>query len=65
MNNHLPLAGTNMGSWVQVQYKNEVELSPVCCVVSEVETVACGAEFTVWLSPVEGISKLTAKSSTI
>lgn len=40
--------------------KNEVELSPVRCLVSEVKTVACGAEFTVWLSSAEGASILTA-----
>lgn len=36
----------------------EVELSPVRCLVSEVKTVACGAEFTVWLSSAEGASIL-------
>ncbi|KAM1775689.1 hypothetical protein ACFX11_042588 [Malus domestica] len=40
--------------------KNEVEASPVRCQVSEVKSVACGGDFTVWLSSVEGASILTA-----
>ncbi|KAL2504013.1 Regulator of chromosome condensation (RCC1) family protein [Abeliophyllum distichum] len=40
--------------------KNEVEPSPVCCLVSEFKTTACGGDFTVWLTPVEGASILTA-----
>ncbi|KAK6938922.1 Regulator of chromosome condensation, RCC1 [Dillenia turbinata] len=40
--------------------KNERELSPVRCHVSEVKEVACGADFTVWLTSVEGASILTA-----
>ncbi|KAD6119250.1 hypothetical protein E3N88_10521 [Mikania micrantha] len=40
--------------------KNEIELYPVRCLVSEVTTVACGADFTVWLTSVEGASILTA-----
>ncbi|KAK9129577.1 hypothetical protein Sjap_010064 [Stephania japonica] len=40
--------------------KNEFELSPVRCQVSGVTTAVCGADFTVWLSPVEGSSILTA-----
>ncbi|CAK9178445.1 unnamed protein product [Ilex paraguariensis] len=40
--------------------KNELELSPVRCLVSEVKNAACGAEFTVWLTSVEGASILTA-----
>ncbi|KAK8476675.1 hypothetical protein V6N13_120863 [Hibiscus sabdariffa] len=40
--------------------KNEVESSPVRCLVSQVTNVACGAEFTVWLSSTEGASILTA-----
>ncbi|GAV69976.1 RCC1 domain-containing protein [Cephalotus follicularis] len=40
--------------------RNEVESSPVRCLVSEVKTTACGADFTVWLSSVEGASILTA-----
>ncbi|XP_039019958.1 protein RCC2-like [Hibiscus syriacus] len=40
--------------------KNEVESSPVRCLVSQVTNVACGAEFTVWLSSAEGASILTA-----
>ncbi|CAH8385460.1 unnamed protein product [Eruca vesicaria subsp. sativa] len=39
----------------------EVESSPLPCVVSdEVTNVACGAEFTVWLSSTEGATILTA-----
>ncbi|XP_002510496.2 protein RCC2 homolog isoform X1 [Ricinus communis] len=40
--------------------KSEVESSPVRCLVSDVKNTACGAEFTVWLSSVEGASILTA-----
>nr|XP_004238336.1 protein RCC2 [Solanum lycopersicum] len=40
--------------------KNETELSPVRCAVTEVNSVACGADFTVWLTSVEGASILTA-----
>ncbi|XP_024972741.1 protein RCC2 homolog [Cynara cardunculus var. scolymus] len=40
--------------------KNEIELYPVRCLVSEVKNVACGADFTVWLTSVEGASILTA-----
>ncbi|KAK1427265.1 hypothetical protein QVD17_15948 [Tagetes erecta] len=40
--------------------KNEIELYPVRCLVSEVTHVACGADFTVWLTSVEGASILTA-----
>uniref|UniRef100_A0A5B6ZHU1 Protein RCC2 n=1 Tax=Davidia involucrata TaxID=16924 RepID=A0A5B6ZHU1_DAVIN len=40
--------------------KNEVESSPVRCLVSEVKNAACGADFTVWLTSVEGASILTA-----
>ncbi|KAA8528719.1 hypothetical protein F0562_036074 [Nyssa sinensis] len=40
--------------------KNEVEPSPVRCLVSEVKNAVCGADFTVWLSSVEGASILTA-----
>ncbi|KAJ4840317.1 hypothetical protein Tsubulata_036838 [Turnera subulata] len=40
--------------------RNEVESSPVRCLVSDVKTTACGADFTVWLSSVEGSSILTA-----
>ncbi|XP_023645878.1 protein RCC2 [Capsella rubella] len=39
----------------------EVESSPLPCIVSdEVTNVACGADFTVWLSSTEGASILTA-----
>lgn len=40
--------------------KNEIELSPVRCLVSEVKHTACGGDFTVWLSSIEGASILTA-----
>ncbi|KAJ0086020.1 hypothetical protein Patl1_09265 [Pistacia atlantica] len=40
--------------------RNEIEASPVRCLVSEVKSTACGADFTVWLSSVEGASILTA-----
>ncbi|KAH9307676.1 hypothetical protein KI387_035587, partial [Taxus chinensis] len=40
--------------------KNEVESSPVRCLVTQVTNASCGAEFTVWLSTVEGSSILTA-----
>ncbi|KAK3004394.1 hypothetical protein RJ639_019231 [Escallonia herrerae] len=40
--------------------KNELELSPVRCLVSEVTNAVCGADFTVWLTTVEGASILTA-----
>ncbi|XP_030950694.1 uncharacterized protein LOC126712363 [Quercus robur] len=40
--------------------RNEIESSPVRCLVSEVKNTACGADFTAWLSSVEGASILTA-----
>ncbi|XP_042508399.1 protein RCC2 homolog [Macadamia integrifolia] len=40
--------------------KNEFELSPVHCQVTDVTNAVCGADFTVWLSSVEGSSILTA-----
>uniref|UniRef100_A0A5B6ZEZ2 Protein RCC2 n=1 Tax=Davidia involucrata TaxID=16924 RepID=A0A5B6ZEZ2_DAVIN len=40
--------------------KNEVEPSPVRCLVSEVKNAVCGADFTVWLTSVEAASILTA-----
>ncbi|KAL0314610.1 UNVERIFIED_CONTAM: protein RCC2 [Sesamum angustifolium] len=40
--------------------KNEVEFSPVRCLVSEVKTAVCGGDFTVWLTSIEGSSILTA-----
>ncbi|KAJ0614908.1 putative chromatin remodeling & transcriptional activation HMG family [Helianthus annuus] len=40
--------------------KNEIEFYPVRCLVSEVTDVACGVDFTVWLTSVEGASILTA-----
>ncbi|NP_001288971.1 protein RCC2-like [Brassica rapa] len=49
--------GTAKNGFVSV----EVESSPVPCVVSdEVTSIACGADFTVWLSSTEGASILTA-----
>ncbi|AQK46961.1 Protein RCC2 [Zea mays] len=38
----------------------EIESSPVSCIVAEATNVACGADFTAWLSSVEGSSILTA-----
>ncbi|KAG5018234.1 hypothetical protein AAZX31_06G024200 [Glycine max] len=40
--------------------RNEIESSPVRCLVSDVKHTACGGDFTVWLSSVEGASILTA-----
>ncbi|KAJ8772550.1 hypothetical protein K2173_027727 [Erythroxylum novogranatense] len=40
--------------------KTEIESSPVRCHLSDVKTTACGADFTVWLTSVEGASILTA-----
>ncbi|XP_078173493.1 regulator of chromosome condensation (RCC1) family protein [Carex rostrata] len=40
--------------------RNEIEASPVLCLVSDATHVACGSEFTVWLTSVEGSSILTA-----
>ncbi|KAK1325497.1 hypothetical protein QJS10_CPA01g02284 [Acorus calamus] len=40
--------------------KNEIEPSPVPCLVSEVTNVVCGGDFTVWLTSVEGSSIMTA-----
>ncbi|XP_044511891.1 protein RCC2 homolog [Mangifera indica] len=40
--------------------KNEIEASPVRCLVSEVKSTACGADFTVWLTSAESASILTA-----
>lgn len=40
--------------------RNEIESSPVRCQVSDVKGVACGGEFTVWLSSGQGSSILTA-----
>ncbi|AQK46966.1 Protein RCC2 [Zea mays] len=40
--------------------RNEIESSPVSCIVAEATNVACGADFTAWLSSVEGSSILTA-----
>ncbi|CAI9281605.1 unnamed protein product [Lactuca saligna] len=40
--------------------KHEFELSPVRCLITDVKDVSCGADFTVWLSSIEGASILTA-----
>ncbi|XP_040378840.1 protein RCC2 homolog isoform X2 [Oryza brachyantha] len=40
--------------------RNEIEASPVPCLVTEATNAVCGADFTVWLSSVEGSSILTA-----
>ncbi|KAJ1273314.1 hypothetical protein BS78_06G270700 [Paspalum vaginatum] len=40
--------------------RNEIESSPVPCIVTEATNAVCGADFTVWLSSVEGSSILTA-----
>ncbi|XP_061350767.1 uncharacterized protein LOC133295891 [Gastrolobium bilobum] len=40
--------------------RNEIESSPVRCLVSEVIYTTCGGDFTVWLSSTEGASILTA-----
>ncbi|KAL5214578.1 hypothetical protein ABZP36_003730 [Zizania latifolia] len=40
--------------------RNEIESSPVPCLVTEATNAVCGADFTVWLSSVEGSSILTA-----
>eukprot|EP00245_Coleochaete_scutata_P005890 TRINITY_DN1986_c0_g1_i1.p1 TRINITY_DN1986_c0_g1~~TRINITY_DN1986_c0_g1_i1.p1 ORF type:complete len:496 (-),score=119.88 TRINITY_DN1986_c0_g1_i1:650-2137(-) len=40
--------------------KNEAELSPQMCLVAGATDVACGAEFTVWLSNLPGASILSA-----
>ncbi|CAI0435822.1 unnamed protein product [Linum tenue] len=40
--------------------RNEIESSPVRCLVSDVKTTACGADFTVWLSSAQGATILTA-----
>jgi len=36
----------------------EIESSPVSCIVAEATNAVCGADFTVWLSSVEGSSIL-------
>ncbi|XP_078445975.1 regulator of chromosome condensation (RCC1) family protein [Wolffia australiana] len=40
--------------------RNEIELSPVPCLVSQVTNAVCGGDFTVWLSSVAGSSILSA-----
>ncbi|KAF3446749.1 hypothetical protein FNV43_RR11929 [Rhamnella rubrinervis] len=40
--------------------RNEIESSPVRCLLSDVKNTACGGDFTVWLSFAEGASILTA-----
>ncbi|XP_042063523.1 protein RCC2 homolog [Salvia splendens] len=39
--------------------KNESEILPVRCQVTEVKSAVCGGEFTVWLTSVEGSSIMT------
>ncbi|KAF7138142.1 hypothetical protein RHSIM_Rhsim07G0245600 [Rhododendron simsii] len=52
------LLGSRLG--VPVGDAIEVESSPIRCLVSEVRDVACGADFSVWLSSIEGASILTS-----
>ncbi|XP_020528211.1 protein RCC2 isoform X2 [Amborella trichopoda] len=40
--------------------RNEIETSPVRCLVPQVSDAVCGGDFTVWLSSLEGSSILTA-----
>ncbi|CAA6673484.1 unnamed protein product [Spirodela intermedia] len=40
--------------------RTEIERSPVPCTVSQVTSAVCGADFTVWLSSLEGSSIFTA-----
>ncbi|XP_042036401.1 protein RCC2-like [Salvia splendens] len=40
--------------------KNECEILPVRCQVTEVKSAVCGGEFTAWLTSVEGSSIMTA-----
>ncbi|KAJ3692654.1 hypothetical protein LUZ60_011749 [Juncus effusus] len=40
-------------------FKSEMESSPVLCLVSDATNVACGSDFTMWLSSVEGSSILS------
>uniref|UniRef100_A0A0D3G199 Uncharacterized protein n=1 Tax=Oryza barthii TaxID=65489 RepID=A0A0D3G199_9ORYZ len=40
--------------------RNEIETSPMPCLVTEATNAVCGADFTVWLSSVEGSTILTA-----
>ncbi|KAK9047126.1 hypothetical protein V6N11_052981 [Hibiscus sabdariffa] len=58
--NSLAFGWNKQGQLGSGSTKNEVESSPVRCLVSQVTNVACGAEFTVWLSSAEGSSILTA-----
>jgi hypothetical protein len=43
---------------VFLQFVAEIESSPVACLVTEATNAVCGADFTVWLSSVEGSSIL-------
>jgi hypothetical protein len=43
---------------VFLQFVAEIESSPVACLVAEATNAVCGADFTVWLSSVEGSSIL-------
>ena len=43
----------------------EIESSPVRCLAADVKSTACGAEFTVWLSSVDGASILYGLLETV
>lgn len=45
-----------MLSLIRKFYFAELELSPVRCHVSDVKVAACGGDFTVWLTSVQGAS---------
>ncbi len=53
-----PLVTYNQLLYIVASLFVEIESSPVRCLVSEVKNLACGADFTVWLSSVEGASIL-------
>eukprot|EP01018_Ginkgo_biloba_P003464 Gb_33541 [translate_table: standard] len=40
--------------------RKEMEVLPIRCLVSETTNVACGADFTMWLSPTQGSSIMSA-----
>ncbi|XP_058091066.1 uncharacterized protein LOC131237364 [Magnolia sinica] len=58
--NSLSFGGNKFGQLGTGSAKSEFESSPVRCLVSQVTNAVCGAEFTVWLSSVEGASIQTA-----
>jgi hypothetical protein len=43
---------------VSFSFAAEIESSPAPCLVAEATSAVCGADFTVWLSSVEGSSIL-------